>query len=156
MKSIVATILLLSLIPAGAANFHPFVRGSWNRLLTIHSGHPTIIHFWSIGCAPCLVEMPLWQRILGRARGVDIVLVSTDPISDAKAISEPLDQAGLATADNWAFADRFTDKLYFEVNAQWQGELPYTVLIGRDGSEHAIIGATDQRKLWSWIASQKG
>ena len=156
MKALLVTLVLLASVPVRAAEFHPFVRGSWRQLKSMHAGRPTIVSFWSISCAPCLAEMPLWRQLMRHAANVDIVLVSTDAISNAKLISERIDGAGLARADNWAFADRFTDRLYFEVNPHWQGVLPYTVLIGRTGRTIARVGEADPAKLKDWIASQKG
>ena len=155
MRMFFAALLLLMSIPAMAADFHPFVRGSWKDIKARHAGRPTIVHFWSITCAPCLTEMPLWVELAREKGGIDMVFVSTDAISNAKVISEPIDKAGLAKADNWAFADRFTDKLHYEVNPRWQGELPYTVLIARSGKTATSVGEADPASLKAWISSQK-
>ena len=155
MKALLVVLALLASVPVRAAAFHPFGRGSWQQLKTLHAGRPTIVHFWSITCEPCLAEMSLWRQLVRQETNVDIVLVSTDSISNAKLISQRIDKAGLAKADNWAFADQFTDRLYFEVNPHWQGVLPYTVLIGRNGKTVTFVGKTDPAELKAWILSQK-
>ncbi len=48
------------------------------------------------------------------------------------------------------FADRFTERLAYEVDPQWAGELPYTLLVGRDNSVKPMLGAVDFPALYDW------
>src|SRR5262249_27337985 len=69
------------------------------------------------------------------------------------AITETLTQDGLSGADNWMF-DAFSERLRYEVDHRWQGELPRTLLISADGSVEAIAGISDMNAVRVWIDAQ--
>jgi hypothetical protein len=54
------------------------------------------------------------------------------------------------------FADGFTERLIYEVDPQWAGELPYTLLIGRDGSATTKLGTVDFSEIRNWAGRQSG
>jgi hypothetical protein len=65
-----------------------------------------------------------------------------------------LDKSGLAKADNWIFDDGFVERLRYEIDPRWQGELPIIWLIGRDGARTRIEGVADLAKVREWLAAQ--
>ena len=67
------------------------------------------------------------------------------------AIAEALTKAGLARVESLAFEGRFATRLYYEVDPSWQGELPRTQLIGRDGGSEAWIGTADFPRIRAWL-----
>jgi hypothetical protein len=83
--------------------------------------------------------------------GVDIVTIDADlvPNSDAAALSM-LRSTGLASADNWMFNDGFAERLRYEIDPAWQGEIPRTILISGDGTIATIEGSTDPASLQKW------
>ena len=153
MKAFVLLLLLSS--PALAEEPQPFVRGSWQGLRQEHAGRPMIVHFWGVTCGPCLVELPRWGELIGEKPDVDVVMVAADPVvGEQKAIAGVLAKAGCAAAESWMFADPFTERLAYEVDPSWAGELPYTMLVGADGSVTAILGDVNFSELRAWVAEQ--
>lgn len=151
-------LLVLALVAAypAAAEPHPFVQGSWQVLRGQHQGHPTIVHFWGITCAPCMVEMPHWAELAKADPWLDLVLVDADPVGDDPNADAPmLKKMGLAGTESWRFADAFSEKLRFEIDPKWHGELPLTLLIGRDGSIRKIVGSADFDDVRHWLDKQK-
>ena len=71
MRQSLFLALLFSLATVGTAKADPlpFERGSWAKLRAAHAGQPTVIHFWGLTCAPCLVEMPQWAALKNARRG---------------------------------------------------------------------------------------
>jgi thiol-disulfide isomerase/thioredoxin len=156
MRKSLVLALLLAALPAVAADQHPFVRGSWQELRQAHAGRPTIVHFWGLTCAPCLVELPSWGELLRERPRLDLVLVAADARADDQVrMSETLGKAGLSSAERWGFADRFADRLRFEVDPRWRGELPRTLLIAGDGTVTAISGVADLASVRTWLDAQK-
>jgi thiol-disulfide isomerase/thioredoxin len=154
-----ATILALCLATAAGAvsagELKPFVRGSWQTLRRNHAGKPTIVHFWGLTCAPCLAELPKWSQLLRQRRDLDLILVAADPVAESSAeLSRELANAGLGSAESWVFADRFEERLRFEVDSAWAGELPLTVEIGRDGKESSVLGTADFDAIRKWLDTQ--
>jgi thiol-disulfide isomerase/thioredoxin len=141
--------------PAVAADLQSFGRGSWQALLEAHEGRPTVVHFWGLTCGPCLVELPEWGKLLGDRPEMTLVTIAADPSPmRPEALSMALDKAGLARADNRMF-DGMSERLRFEVDPSWQGELPMTVLIGADGSVQTTIGEADLSAIRSWLEAQE-
>jgi thiol-disulfide isomerase/thioredoxin len=154
MKRLILVLLLLS-FPALAEGPQPLGRGSWQQLRQQHAGRPMIVHFWGVTCGPCLAELPRWGEFIREKPGAGIVLVSADPVmAEENIVTGALAKAGCAAAENWMFADPFTERLVYEVDPNWGGELPYTVLIGADASMTAILGEVNFSELRAWATRQ--
>jgi len=73
----------------------------------------------------------------------------------AEAVAETLAKTGLSGAENWIFADDFVERMRFEINPRWRGEIPVTLLIARDGKTTTIEGAADPAQVRAWLDAQK-
>ena len=134
----------------------PFVRGSWQEMLRAHAGRPTLVHFWGVTCGPCKVELPLLGQFMKDHSEVDVVMISADLVPNLPhAARGMLDKAGLGTAENWLFGDGFVERLRFEIDPAWQGEIPRTLLIARDGKVTTIEGSAEIADLEKWLLQQK-
>lgn len=153
LNRVVAAILaLLSMAPATAsADPRPFLRGSWQTLLQAHAGRPLVVHFWSLTCAPCLAELPQWRET-AKAGGMDVVLVTTDPPEDTPKVERTLKRAGLDKVESWGFADSFVEKLRFEIDREWRGELPLTILVSASGKRESRTGTLSRQDIEAWRA----
>lgn len=136
---------------ASAHEIAPYQRGSFDSIRKAHAGRPLIVHFWSVTCAICVAELADWGRLARETPGVDFVFVNADPESDRRRAEARMEKAGLRQAANFAFADRFVERLYFEVDRHWQGEMPFTALVAANGGTQTVIGALDDMKLASWL-----
>jgi thiol-disulfide isomerase/thioredoxin len=140
---------------AADANPIPFERGSWAKLLAEHAGQPTIIHFWGITCGPCIVEMPKWGKLLAERPDMHLVLVAADPLPQSPdLVNGAVQRAKLDGAESWSFADRFYERLRFEIDPAWSGELPRTLLIAADGSRTVLPGVADPSAVRKWLDAQ--
>lgn len=146
-------LTMLVAVPAGAAE--PFGRGSWQAIRDAHAGRPLVVHLWSLTCAPCLAELPEWGELAARQPGLALVLISTDSPDRAPRMDMVLKRAGLGAVDNWAFADPFTERLRFEIDRTWRGELPRTLLVAPDGSVEILKGAAGTGPVTAWLARQE-
>lgn len=135
------------------AELRAFRRGSWSELRAAHQGHATIVHFWGLTCGPCLVELPRWGAFRKTHTQANIVLVAADPMPQTTdALMATLRKAGLDGVESWSFQDRFTERLFWEVDRNWQGELPFTVLLAPDGRATTHLGEIDDfAKLAGWL-----
>lgn len=149
-----ATALLLALQTpdAMALDFKPYGRGAFGEIAKAHAGRPLIIHFWSVTCPPCIAELPQWAKTLEAQKGVDIVFVNTDGEEDRARAQARLEKAGLGKAAHYGFADDFVEKLYFEADRTWRGELPFTALVAPDGKVTTVTGAVDDPLVVNWLA----
>jgi len=157
MAALVSAAMALAASPGSSAQpqVHEFVRGSWKEIRQAHAGRPIVVHFWGVTCGPCRVEMPLLGKLLKERRDLDLVTVNADLVPDEPAaVSAMLAESGLASAENWMFNDAFVERLRFEIDPQWQGDIPLTLLIGRDGAIKTIEGSVDPDAVRAWLDAQ--
>jgi thiol-disulfide isomerase/thioredoxin len=153
---LLALTLVLASAGAQSADLQSFGRGSWSKLRAAHDGQPTVVHFWGLTCAPCLVEMPEWGKLQAERPDMRLVMVAADPVpQDPARVNDMLARADLAKAENWAFTDRFNERLRYEIDPAWAGELPRTLLIDRDGKETVLTGVADLAEVRTWLDAQK-
>ena len=133
----------------------PFGRGSWQQVLHSHAGRPTIVHFWGVTCGPCKVELPILGQFMKNHEAIDVVTISADMVPDLpEATRSMLAGAGLQGAENWIFSDGFVERLRFEIDPSWQGDIPRTMLISRAGKITTIEGSADMLELEKWSNQQ--
>ena len=115
-----------------------------------------MVHFWGVTCGPCKVELPLLGKFMKDNAEVDVVMISADLVPNLPGAARAmLEKAGLGAAENWLFADGFVERLRFEIDPAWQGEIPRTLLIARDGTVTTIEGSAEIPDLEKWSAQQK-
>jgi thiol-disulfide isomerase/thioredoxin len=155
--SLVLLVFFGSIVGAATqGELRPFKRGSWQEIRRAHGGQPIVVHFWGLTCGPCRVEMPKWGRLLQERQDLKLIAIDADLIpNEAGLVSEMLVRTGLAGAENWMFADDYVERLRFEINPRWRGEIPMTLLIARDGKTTTIEGAADPAQVRDWLDAQK-
>jgi hypothetical protein len=90
-----------------------------------------------------------------RHPAIDVVTISADLVPNlAPATRSMLQNAGLSSAENWIFSDDFAERLRFEIDPTWQGDIPRTMLISRDGKITTIEGSAGIADLEKWSAEQ--
>jgi hypothetical protein len=152
----VAALASLAMVSAAhASDPLPFERGSWAKLRAAHVGQPTVVHFWGLTCGPCLVELPNWGKLLAERKDLNLVLLAADPmLQPVDQLAATLQQAGLGSAESWTFTDRFHERLRYEIDPAWTGELPRTEMIARDGTVIVMRGVADLSKVRAWLDVQ--
>lgn len=158
-RLVLGAILLLASIPLVPASpeseLRPFERGSWQQLLHSHAGRPTLVHFWGVTCGPCKIELPELGEFMNHHPAVDIVTISADLVPNlSTATRSMLQDAGLSSAENWIFSDGFAERLRFEIDPAWQGDIPRTMLISRVGEITTIEGSAEIAALEKWSDEQ--
>jgi thiol-disulfide isomerase/thioredoxin len=114
------------------------------------------VHFWGVTCGPCKVELPLLGQFMKDHSEIDVVMISADLVPNLPGAARAmLEKAGLGSAENWLFADGFVERLRFEIDPAWQGEIPRTLLIARDGTVTTIEGSAEIPDLEKWLVQQK-
>ena len=86
---------------------------------------------------------------------IDVVTISADLVPNLPdATRSMLDKAGLATAENWIFGDGFVERLRFEIDPDWQGDIPRTMLVSKEGTITTIEGSAKMTDLERWSDHQ--
>lgn len=148
-------ILTFAPAPAMAAQeIKPFVRGSYQQIVAARQGKPFIVNFWSLTCSYCMVELAMLKKLKKNYPRLDLVLISTDTPEEEKSVSATLAKFSLGKAEAWVFADSFTERLRFEVDKKWQGELPRTYFYSTKNEVNAISGKLEYKEVEQWVKQQ--
>jgi peroxiredoxin len=108
-----------------------------------------LINFWSTTCGPCVAEMPDLVETARRFqnRPFELITISTDPADDAKRVLAVLKAKNVATprpreaamkkenrtTNNYQVKDGALDAVADAISKDWNGALPYTVLVAPGG-----------------------
>lgn len=108
-------------------------------LMTAENNRIQVINFWATWCAPCVKELPLFEKLNQENKSIDITLVSMDydldpdPAKVERFVARKKLQNKvviLAETDPNSWIDK--------IDKNWSGALPATILINP---------ATGKRKL---------
>jgi thiol-disulfide isomerase/thioredoxin len=140
---------------AAEGELNDFGRGSWKAILQAHAGQSLVVHIWGVTCGPCRVEMPQWGELLKERHDLNLVMIDADLVpNEPTAVTAMLSQSGLTKAESWKFSDGFVERLRYEIDPQWHGEIPLTFLIGRDGVKTKTEGVADMETIRAWLDAQ--
>lgn len=132
-----------------------FERGSAQAILDARAGRPFVLTFWSVDCVHCRAELAQLSALAQEYPDLDVVLVSTDTPAAVADILDVLRQYPLPRAERWVFADEFTERLRFEVDPRWRGELPRTYLHGPGKAVASISGRIEAQRMARWLQAAK-
>lgn len=115
------------------------------ELVSQPSGKVRMIHLWATWCGPCVSEFDeiVETNLRFRHRDFELITVAAQ-FPDEQAKVERFLQKNHSSARNLIFADTDKYKMMEALDTQWNGELPYTLLVGADGKVlHRFDGALD-------------
>ena len=104
-------------------------------------GKVVVVNFWATWCVPCREEFPDLVKLekAYRARGVAVLGVSIDLPKDMPKIEKFL-AANQPDFPNYVKRAGGDDQDFIDaVDPKWGGELPFTVLYGRDGKKARVL-----------------
>lgn len=93
-----------------------------------------VINVWATWCGPCVAEMPELIKLpqMYHARGFELVTISVDDADKLDRALGVLKEKHVA-ASNYIFTSPDHDALADALDNQWQGPIPYTLVIAPGG-----------------------
>jgi thiol-disulfide isomerase/thioredoxin len=152
MKYVIGVVLLCLSQLCVADAIKPFVSGSMAQIMATQQQRPMIVSFWSIDCPPCYKELRLWRELSSRYPQLNLVLVSTDDAENRTEVQQVLQELGVDHLHSWRFADGNVQRLRYEIDRRWYGELPRTYFYAPGSEPLALSGVIDSLKVEQWLA----
>jgi thiol-disulfide isomerase/thioredoxin len=139
MRYLFTLFLLIKLLSATAQQAETIKLGQLQALIQDKSDHIKVINFWATWCAPCIKELPLFEKLGQERRDVKVTLVSLDldldpnPEKVHKFVARKKLQSQVLILD-----ERDPNSWINQIDKNWSGALPATIIIN---------GKTGQRKF---------
>jgi hypothetical protein len=84
---------------------------------------------------------------------IKMIMLATDDLSASADISKILEKSDLATLENWVYADENTQKLQYEIDPKWYGELPRTYFFNAAHQREGISGVLSRQDYETRLAT---
>lgn len=140
----------VELKPIDAAGVAALAKGDEKRL--------RLINVWATWCGPCVSELPELVTInrMYRGRPFEMITISMDdPAKKGRALE--MLKAKHVACENFIYTGEDKDKLADALDKEWQGPVPYTVLIAPGGKViYRKTGAFDALELKQAIVEWVG
>lgn len=146
-----ALILCFSPILSAGEGVRPFVAGSLAKIVGERQGRPFILAFWSVACAHCPGELKVLGELRRNNPKLDVVLVAADTPDETPLAAELANKYGLGKVEQWIFADDMPERLNYEIDPRWHGELPRTYFYDRQRRIEAVSGVVPKQRLLAWV-----
>ena len=121
----------------------------------------TLINVWATWCGPCVTEFPdlVEINLMYRNRDFEFITISADNLAKKEKVHEFLRKKH-ASGRNYIFNGTDNYALIEAVDENWQGAIPYTMLIKPDGEiiyaqQDAIDPLEMKRKIVEFLGREK-
>lgn len=148
MKRLLLALALLLPCVAMAAPLQPLAAADVPALLQPPAHGQRIIALWALDCAYCEANLDALAT-LQRAHPdeIELVIVTTDSITQAEAIETRLRHMKMDVYPTRAYAEASPEHINFLLDPDWGGETPRVLMIRADGSRLGISGALTPAQL---------
>ena len=151
MKRLALLLATALLALTAQAEMAPFVGGSLKQIERKQAGKPFILAFWSATCTHCPTELKALGELSRKYPKLDIVLVATDTPAEAPELERLAQDYGVGRQARWVFADAQPERLRYEIDRRWFGELPRTYFYDARGARVGRSGVQPVEHLEQWI-----
>ncbi len=140
-----------SIVHAEPASPQAFQSGGLAQILASRKGRPFLLSLWSTECPPCMKELDLMAKVRRKHPEFDVVMVSTDDDALGPQAQAMLEKHGLEGVESWIFAGANGQRLRFEIDPKWYGELPRSYFYDASHERLGISGALKPEQLEAWL-----
>ncbi|MEY3830800.1 MAG: hypothetical protein RIS40_605 [Pseudomonadota bacterium] len=147
------TLLLLLVFSnfSFAYEFMPFEINTRNVIEKKYLNQPLIISFWSIDCPYCIDDLKKLGKALSKNTNVKLITVCVDGKESAKKAERILSQANLPKHEQYQYAEVDEDRLRYNIDPAWYGELPRTYFYDATHQVTPLSGKISNSFLDKWF-----
>jgi len=141
MKKIIGFSLLMAVFIPVSAQQVPLIRlAELQKLMDAPSDEVKVVNFWATWCAPCIKELPLFEKINQDRKDAKVTLVSMDIDLDSnpekvyKFVSRKKLQSQVVILN-----ERNPNDWIDKIEKEWSGALPATLLINTKNGKRKFV-----------------
>ena len=105
-----------------------------------------IFNFWATWCAPCVKEMPDFEKVNAQDPEVELMFISLDDGNKTSRVLEFIQKKGIR-APVYLLDDVDYNKWIDKVSPDWSGAIPATLFISADGTRFFHEGELNEKQL---------
>ena len=134
-----------------AYEFMPFDMNTRKVIEKRYIDQPLIISFWSIDCPYCIDDLKKLGKALSKDTNVKLITVCVDGKESAKKAERILSQANLPKHEKYQYAEVDEDRLRYNIDPAWYGELPRTYFYDATHQVTPLSGKISNSFLDKWF-----
>ncbi|MBW0155717.1 MAG: redoxin domain-containing protein [Candidatus Methylopumilus sp.] len=134
-----------------AYDFMPFDMNTRKVIEKRYIDQPLIISFWSIDCPYCIDDLKKLGKALSKNTNVQLITVCVDGKESAKKAERILSQANLPKHEQYQYAEVDEDRLRYNIDPAWYGELPRTYFYDATHQVTPLSGKISNSFLDKWF-----
>ena len=134
-----------------AYDFMPFDMNTRKVIEKRYIDQPLIISFWSIDCPYCIDDLKKLGKALSKNANVKLITVCVDGKESAKKAERILSQANLPKHEQYQYAEVDEDRLRYNIDPAWYGELPRTYFYDAAHQVTPLSGKISNSFLDKWL-----
>ena len=134
-----------------AYDFMPFDMNTRKVIEKRYIDQPLIISFWSIDCPYCIDDLKKLGKALSKNTNVKLITVCVDGKESAKKAERILSQANLPKHEQYQYAEVDKDRLRYNIDPAWYGELPRTYFYDAAHQVTPLSGKISNSFLDKWF-----
>jgi thiol-disulfide isomerase/thioredoxin len=143
---LMASILMFS-SSASAVDLQSFEIDSFEQIVNAKNQQDHLVILWSFDCPPCIKELQKISDLHQQYPEYQLTLINTDSIDEQGRVKKLIQQYNLAGLDNWGFANIDEEKLRFDIDPRWFGDLPRSYFFPLQGKVKRLRGALTSAEL---------
>ena len=121
--------------------------GSFEQIVVEKNKQDHLVILWSFDCPPCITELEKISELHQQFPNYQLTLINTDAVDEQVRVKKILQQFNLAGLDSWMFANSDEERLRFDIDPRWYGDLPRSYFFPLKGKIQRLRGALSSAEL---------
>jgi len=141
MRKVFVVFLLLIAFAAKAQKAEVVKLDQLQNFIQSKTDHIKVINFWATWCAPCIKELPLFEKLGQERSDVQVTLVSMDLDLDPNPEKVHKFVARKKLQSKVLILDAKDPNSYIDqIDKNWSGALPATIIINGKTGQRKFVG----------------
>ena len=131
---------------ADAEEFKIISFEEFETMINQESSNLRIYNFWATWCAPCIKEMPYFEKAQAENPIIELIFISMDDARKPDRVTSFIEKRAVG-APVFLLDDVDYNSWIDKVSTDWSGAIPATLFIQADGTRHFVEGELEEEEL---------